>query len=118
MDGETLKRIGTLGGAITVRKDMKNYYFGGSEPGGPFSKEKLFSAKGPLHPGMPNPETEEEALVMNTNVSDTKATLIRELTEQSPLTREEAELAVNRLIKAGKLVYTKVDGKRVLTFPD
>ena len=98
MDKDTLRKIGTLGGPIHVRKDLKNMYFGGNEPGGPFSKEKLFGANGPLHPGMKNQE-----LALSALHSDTKSTLVKELVDQTHLTREEAEKTVEELLRKGIL---------------
>jgi len=103
MDGNTLKKIGTLGGPIHIKKDMRNYYFGGNEPGGNFSKEKLFGANGPLHPGM----KDEHQVAVSALYSDTKGTLIRELSEQTHLTREEAEKTVNELLRKGILEEVK-----------
>jgi len=115
---ETLKKVGTLGGAIQVNPNMKKYYFGESESGGNFSKEKLFGVRGPLHPGMPVAETPEEQMVLNINASDTRATLIREIVEQTSLNRYEAEEAIDALLRKGKLEYRKQDGKKILTFVD
>lgn len=113
MGGEVLKKIGTLGGAIHVRKDMKGYYFGESQPGGNFSKEKLFGQKGPLHPGMPV----EHQIAAGASSSDTRATLIRELVEQSHFSRREAEDIVSDMLANGTLqeVDDKILGK-VLVF--
>lgn len=99
MDGTTLKKIGTLGGPISVRKDLKNMYFGGNEPGGPFSKEKLFGANGPLHPGM----KAEEELALSALHSDTKKTLVGELVSSGGFSKEEAEGLIKELISKGYL---------------
>jgi len=103
---ETLRKIGTLGGNIRINPSTRRYYTGNNTPGGNMSKEKLFGqgAHGPLLIGMPNPSGYEEEATLRLNVSDTKATLIRELVEQSRLTRREAEDTVNALINSGKLV--------------
>lgn len=96
---ERLKKVATLGGPIKVRKD-KAWIYGldGSNPN--LGKEKLFGARGPLHPGMPY----KQELAVGATQSDTRATLIRELVEQSHLTRREAEDTVNTLISSGTLV--------------
>jgi len=99
MDKNTLVKIGTLGGPIHVKKDLKHMYFGQNEPGGPFSKEKLFRCKGPLHPGM----KETHRVALDALHSDTKSTLIKELADQTHLTREEAEKTVNELLRKGVL---------------
>ena len=99
IDKETLKKVGTLGGPIHVRKDLNNMYFGGNEPGGAFSKEKLFGCRGPLHPGMPA----EHEVALGALHSDTKKTLISELIDQTHLTREEAEKTINELLRKGIL---------------
>ena len=99
MDGTTLRKIGTLGGPIHIKKDLNNMYFGGNGPGGPFSKEKLFGANGPLHPGM----KEEHQLALSALYSDTKKTLVGELVDQTHLTREEAEKTVSELLRKGLL---------------
>lgn len=95
MDKETLRKIGTLGGALTVRRDRLWMY--GQDNSG-FCKEKLYGVGGPLHIGMRNRE-----IVLGANRSDTRQTLIRELTDQSHMTRREAEEAVNELIRSGVL---------------
>lgn len=95
MDKETLVRIGTLGGAITVRKDRMWMY--GQDNSG-FCKEKLYGVHGPLHIGMRNKE-----IVLGANQSDTRQTLVKELTEQSHMTRREAEEAISGLISSGVL---------------
>jgi len=103
MDGNTLRKVGTLGGPITVRKDLRQYYFGSSQAGGNFSKEKLFGTKGPLHPGM----QDEAEVTLGALHSDTKGTLIRELSEQTHLTREEAMKVVEELLRKGILEEIK-----------
>jgi len=108
--GETLKKIGTLGGAIHVRKDMKRYYFGENEPGGPMSKEKLFGVHGPLLYGMPNPSSKKEEVTLEATVSDTKQDLIKELMYQNGQSRQEAESVVNSMIASGKLAEVNVEG--------
>ena len=96
MEGENrLKKLGTLGGSIKVNK--KNMWIYGETPH--MSKEKLFGVNGPLHPGMPY----EHQLAVSAVHSDTRATLIRELVDQTHLTREEAERTVNDLIQHGIL---------------
>jgi len=98
MDRETLVKIGTLGGALKVNK--KNLWmYGGDTPG--LSKGKLFGkiGKGPLHPGMPR--TRE--VTLGATQSDTKQTLIQELTDQTHMTRREAEEAVSELLRSGAL---------------
>ncbi len=94
-----LKKIAALGGSIKVRKDRAWMY--GLENDNPnLSKEKLHGAMGPLHPGMPY----KHEVAIGASQSDTKATLVRELVEQSHLTRREAEDTVNELVRNGVLV--------------
>jgi len=95
MDKETLVKIGTLGGRIKINKDSLWAY--GQVPG--LSKEKLFGVKGPLHPGMPP----KQEVALSALHSDTKQTIIKELTEQTHMTREEAERTINTLLKKGIL---------------
>ena len=99
MDKETLRKVGTLGGSIGINKSMKSFYFGDSKPGGKFSKEFLFgkAGRGPLHPGM------KEELALSALHSDTKSTLVRELVDQTHLTREEAESTIGELLRKGVL---------------
>ena len=101
MEGKTLKKLATLGGPIKVNNDMKGYYFGDSIAGGKFSKEKLFgkAGRGPIHPGMPS----EKQVTLGALHSDTRGTLIGELTEQTHLTRREAEDVVQALLREGVL---------------
>ncbi len=110
MEGESkLKRLGTLGGSIKVNKKQMWAY--GNTPS--MSKEKLFGVKGPLHPGMP----EEHALAVSALHSDTRSTLVRELVEQTHLTREEAERTVSDLIQKGMLEEVEDPGLgKVLVF--
>jgi len=103
MDKDTLRKVGTLGGAINVRQDMKGYYFGNSQAGGNFSKEKLFGVNGPLHPGM----QDEAEVTLGALHSDTKNTLIGELVDQTHLTREEATKIVEDLLRKGVLEEIK-----------
>ena len=98
MEGENrLKKLGTLGGSISVNK--KNMWMYGETPH--MSKEKLFGKAGcgPLHPGMPY----EHQLAVSAIHSDTRSTLIKELVDQTHLTREEAEKTVNDLVQHGVL---------------
>lgn len=97
---ETLKRIGTLGGALKFNKSNSWMYLGGGSNKN-LTKEKLFgnAGKGPLHTGMPY----QQELAIEAVQSDTKQTLIRELTAQTHLTRREAEQAVEALLKSGVL---------------
>jgi len=108
--GETLKKIGTLGGAIHVRKDMKRYYFGENTSGGSMSKERLLGAHGPLLFGMPNPSSRKEEVTLEATVSDTKQDLIKELMFQNGQSRQEAESVVNSMIASGKLAEVNVEG--------
>ena len=98
IEKDTLVKIGTLGGAVKVRKDLKGYYFGSNQAGGNFSKEKLFGAHGPLHPGM-----QKEEVAVGALHSDTRSTLVRELADQTHLTRREAEDVVEDLLRKGVL---------------
>ena len=97
---ETLKRIGTLGGALKFNKSNSWMYLGGGDNKN-LTKEKLFgkAGKGVLHVGMPA-NTEVALGALHT---DTKSTLIGELTSQTHLTRSEAEELVSTLIKKGVL---------------
>jgi len=95
MDKNTLIKIGTLGGQIRVNKDNLWMYGNTSS----MTTEKLFGIKGPLHPGMPC----KEEVAISTLHSDTKSTLIKELVEQTHLTREEAERTVRDLLQSGVL---------------
>lgn len=98
-----LKRAGTLGGAIHVNPEMRRYYYGENEPGGPMSKEKLFGQHGPLLIGMPDSSSHKESITLEATVSDTREDLVRELVEQSKLTRREAEAVVTHMIASGQL---------------
>ena len=97
---ETLKRIGTLGGKLRVSKENSWLYWGGG-PNTGLTKEKLFgnAGKGTLHPGMPR-NTEVALGALHT---DTRQTIIRELTDQTHLTRSEAETVVSDLLRKGVL---------------
>lgn len=98
MEGESrLKKLGTLGGSISVNK--KNMWIYGNTPH--MTKEVLFgkAGQGSLHPGMPY----EHQLAVSAVHSDTRKTLIRELVDQTHLTREEAERTVNDLVQQGLL---------------
>jgi hypothetical protein len=97
---ETLKKIGTLGGALKFNKSNSWMYLGGGSNKN-LTKEKLFgnAGRGPLHPGMPV----EQELVLGAVQSDTRKTLINELTSQTHLTREEAEKTVAELLRKGIL---------------
>lgn len=97
--GDKFKKVATLGGPIKVNKKNSWMYFGN---GSNMSREKLFGMKGELHPGMPS--SHKEAIAIEATTSDTKLTLIRELCEQSGLTRREAETLVAEMIASGKLV--------------
>lgn len=98
IEKETLKKIGTLGGALKFNKSNSWMYLGGGSNKN-LVKEKLFgkAGKGPLHIGMPY----QQELAIEAVQSDTKQTLIRELTEQTHMTRREAEEAVTALLKKG-----------------
>lgn len=113
---ETFKKIGTLGGALKFNKSHSWMYLGGGSNKG-LTKEKLFgnAGKGVLHPGMPS-ETE---VTLGALHSDTKQTLIKELTEQTHLTRSEAENIVGALL--GKGILEEVNDPtlgRVLVFKE
>ena len=97
---ETLRKIGTLGGALRFNKSTSWMYLGGG-PNKNLTKEKLFgnAGRGVLHPGMPV----KEELTLGAVQSDTRKTLINELTSQTHLTREEAERTVSDLLKRGVL---------------
>jgi len=97
MEESKIRKIGTLGGSLEVNKTNSWIYLGDNK--GRFSKEKLFGIRGPLHPGMPY----EHELALSALHSDTRQTLIRELVNQTSLTREEAERVVNDLLKKGIL---------------
>ena len=104
MDGEEQK-IGkltkalTLGGPVRRNKENLWMYFGTSKQEA--QKEKLFGkvGRGPLHPGIPY----KHEVTLEATQSDTKATLIRELVEQSKFTKREAEEVVNEMLKNGTL---------------
>jgi len=98
MDKEVIKRVATLGGALRINKG--NLWMYGQDQGNNLTKERLFgnAGKGPLHIGMRNKE-----VALGANQSDTRRTLIEELTGQTHMTREEAESTVNGLIKSGVL---------------
>ena len=90
-------KIGTLGGKITLNQKTKGYYgFGG----GNMTKEKLFGAYGPLHPGMPHHKGE---MALTSLESDTSQDLVKELVDKG-LTRDEARQTITDLLKAGILV--------------
>ena len=97
---ETLKKIGTLGGALKFNKSNSWMYLGGGSNKN-LTREKLFgnAGRGVLHPGMPV-GTEVALGALHT---DTKRTLIRELADQTHLTRSEAEGLVEALIRTGML---------------
>lgn len=59
---------------------------------------------------MPNPESRHEELGLHANVSDTRQGLIRELMDQSELSRRQAENTVDLLIKEGKLAEVEDEG--------
>jgi len=94
MDKEDLRRIGTLGGKLKINHE--NMWLYGKTSG--LTKERLYGVQGPLHPGMRSKVTALEA-----TQSDTRQTLIRELTDQTHMTRTEAERVVDDLLKAGVL---------------
>jgi len=98
IEKETLKKIGTLGGSLKFNKNNSWMYLGGGSNKN-LVKEKLFgkAGKGSLHIGMPY----QQELAIEAVQSDTKQTLIRELTEQTHMTRREAEEAVTALLKKG-----------------
>lgn len=96
-----LKKIGTLGGSIKFNKE--NAWVYGLDKNPNMSRKKLFGMNGPLHPGMPV----EEEVTLSALHSDTKQTLIRELTDQSHLTREEAERVVGDMLRKGLLEEIK-----------
>ena len=91
-----LNKVATLGGKLHLNKESSWMYFGE----GNATKERLFGFGGPLHFGMPH----KEAIAIGATESDTKKDLIRELVEQSGLTKEAAEDTVNRLVSRGVLV--------------
>lgn len=97
---ETLKKIGTLGGALKFNKGNSWMYLGGGSNKN-LTKEKLFgnAGRGPLHPGMPI----EHELALGAVQSDTRKTLINELASQTHLTKDEAERTVSELLKKGIL---------------
>lgn len=97
MDKETLRKVGTLGGRLRVNKS--NLWMYGQDPNNGLTKEKLYGVHGPLHIGMPR----RHEIAMEATQSDTKQTLIKELTEQTHMTREEAEKTVSELLRKGIL---------------
>lgn len=98
-----LKKLGTLGGSIKFNKE--NAWAYGLDKNSHLSKERLFgqAGRGPLHPGMPY----EEEVTLSALHSDTKQTLIRELADQTHLTREESERVVEALLRKGILEEIK-----------
>jgi len=110
MEREVLKKVGTLGGPIRVNPNTKRFYFGNAEPGGAFSKERLFGMHGPLLIGMPNPKSRHEELGLEAAVSDTKQDLIRELVYQGGMSRTQAERTVDEMLREGKLAEVNVEG--------
>ena len=92
-----LAKLGTLGGKIQVNQNLKGLYGGG---GGNMTKERLFGAYGPLHPGMPHHKGEMAVASLE---SDTSQDLVKELVDKG-LTRDEARQTITDLLKAGFLV--------------
>ena len=102
MEGESkLKKIGTLGGSLQVNKNALWAY--GLGKNSHLTKKNLFGMGGPLHPGMPV----EEEVTLSALHSDTKQTLIRELSDQTHLTREESVKVVEDLLRKGILEEVK-----------
>ena len=98
MEGENrLRKLGTLGGTIHVNKN--SFWAYGMGNNSHLKKEKLFGMRGPLHPGMPV----QEEVTLSALHSDTKNTLVRELADQTHLTRREAEEVVEGLLRKGVL---------------
>jgi hypothetical protein len=97
MDKETLVRVAQLGGHLKVNR--KNLWMYGQDKNNNLTKERLYRARGPLHIGMPH----GQEIAIEATQSDTKQTLIRELAEQTHMTRTEAESTVNELLKKGIL---------------
>ena len=98
-----LRKVGTLGGSIKFNKESAWVY--GLDRNPNLSKERLFgkAGRGPLHPGMPC----EEEVTLSALHSDTRQTIVRELADQTHLTREEAERVVSSLLKRGVLEEVK-----------
>lgn len=112
LNKETFRKIGTLGGSIKINPNTRRYYAGG----GNMTKEKLFGVHGPLLIGMPEPSSKEEDVALKLNVSDTRATLRRELMQQNDMSSREADALINKLISSGKLVEITFSGEKVLVW--
>lgn len=109
-----LKNSLTLGGGIRVNHDHDWMYIGSNPKR---SLKDIYGVKdGPIHFGMP---TREQGIAVDALHSDTKATLIKELTEQSGLTRTQAEEAINNLLKSGFLEeVTHPDLGKIIIFKE
>lgn len=91
------KRIATFGGPVRVNHKNDWMYAGSKKR----SLKEMYGIKnGPIHFGLPY----KEELAVEASQSDTKVTLVRELTDQSGLTKREAEDTVDKLIKDGVLI--------------
>ena len=83
---ETIVKLAKFGGNISVNRDNMWMYQGSGN-----TTKKLFGFSGPLHPGIP---THKESIAIGATGTDTRSTLVRELTDQSGFTRREAEKIV------------------------
>jgi len=89
---------GTIGGLKVNRKNLWMYGQGSGKPG----MRELYGIEGPMHFGVPK----REHLVLEALSSDSRTTLIRELTDAG-ISKKEAEDTLAHMLKEGQLKVIK-----------